>query len=127
MDGTSNTRFKYGTKLVVFALTGDFSSHDPQHTLRKNVSPRFSYSGRTNTRLFVEHDHVDRHKYTIGRPWWDPIGYPIGKHFNTSTKYFAVLPQFKSHSCRNSEFVPPGPKLPQSFCVNRNKNRPFSV
>ena len=94
MDCAVNSQFKFGTHMVILTHTGGFWSCDPQNNLSKKASPIFSYSDRTNTRLFAKRDQAARHKCTIGCPGWALIGYPPKKRFNTSTQYFSILPEF---------------------------------
>ena len=126
MDGAVNYRFKSVTKLVIMTRTGGFRSCDPQHVLRKKVSPRFSYSDWTKSRLFFKRDKAARHKCTIGCPGRYHIGYLVDKSFNISTKFLLSSPNFKIHPCRASESVPPGPELPKSFRANDSTSVMFT-
>ena len=119
MDWSINPRFKSSTKLLILTCTGGFRSCDPQHTIRKKVFPIFSYSDRTNARMFVNRDQAARHKYTIGRPGCVLIGYTINKSFNTSMKYFSVLPEFENQPLQSFQFRNSGPELPKSFHTNK--------
>ena len=115
MDVAVNYRIKSGTHLVTLTHAGGFKFCEPRHMLSEKAYTRFSYSNQTNNRLFGKHNQAARHKYRIVRPGRAPIGYPFEKSFNTRTKSFGVLPGFKSHTCRASEFVSLDPKIPESF------------
>ena len=98
--------------MVVLTRVVSFGYCELQHTLIKNDSPSFSNSDRTNSRLFVKHDHVARHKFTIGCSEDILIGYPVYKNFKTNTIFLLSSLNFKIHPCRDSKSVPPEAELP---------------
>ena len=90
----SITEFMFVTKMFILTRAGVFRYRDPHHTISEKASPCFYYTNQTNSRIFVERDQAARHKFKISRPGQTPIGYPIDKNFNTSTKSFSALPGF---------------------------------
>ena len=137
MDCAVNSCLKSGIKLVILTRVGGFRYRGSQHTLREKASPRFSYSERTNVRMFVKYNQAARYKCTIGLPGWDPIGYSVKKSFNNSAKYFAVLPKFKNPPLWGFWVRTASSQTPRKFLhnlfdhilrnIHRNINRRFVV
>ena len=109
------SRFNSGKQLVILIQHGVFMTYDLYHNLRKKLSPSFSDSDQTKSRLISKHNPLARHKCTIGHPGRSLVGYLVEKVSTLVRSLFLSSPDFKIHPCKASESVPPGPELPESF------------
>ena len=119
MDSAVNSQFNSGTNLFILTRACGFRSCDPQHTLSEKSYPRLSHPDRKKSRLFSKRDQASRHKFTIGRPGWVPLASQSTKVLTLLRSLFLSSLNFKSHPCRASKSVPPGPELPKSFCATK--------
>ena len=71
-----------------------------------------------NARPFAERNQAARHKFPVGCPEWNLIGWSVNENFNTITKYFLSSPNFNSYPYIASESVPLRTKIPESLRVN---------
>ena len=68
VECTVNSRFKFGTHLVILTKHSSFWARDLYHNISRNLSPCLTNCYRLHNKLFVKWDQVVRYKFTNRLP-----------------------------------------------------------